>query len=307
MMSVLKGAFDCLGVEPGPARLYAGSGHAFLVNIHEAICPSSPYVWHADWFIPLVRNLGLAIEDLGFFHSGSGPEERARVEAKLKAHLEAGLPCAFGNMENQLISGYDDRGFIATRPFDCVDEKICPARITFGNWQEFGDECHVNFYSFDRAEPADERTVTRRALETAVMLFRDPAGHECERYRIGRGAWDNWIAAVEEHGNSHGNWWNAMVWAECRNRAADWFAGMAARLDGEPAAAARDLSAAYREIAEGLEKVADKELAPAAKKPVLEELKSREAAAVNGVERLLGLLRASVCVSMSIPAGSSRP
>ena len=88
LMGVLRAVTDHFGIGVSDAVVYGGSGHAFLINVHEALCPSSPYCWKPDGFYPLVRNLGVEMTDLGFFHGGSSAEERAAVEEKLKVHLE---------------------------------------------------------------------------------------------------------------------------------------------------------------------------------------------------------------------------
>ena len=45
LMGVLKGVADYFDIAVSDAWLFGGSGHAFLINIHEQLCPSGPYVW----------------------------------------------------------------------------------------------------------------------------------------------------------------------------------------------------------------------------------------------------------------------
>ena len=80
MMGVVKAVLDFYHIDSSEAWAFGGSGHAFLINIHEQICPSGPYCWKYDVVQKLLRNLGLEMTDLGFFHQGSAPEERAAVE-----------------------------------------------------------------------------------------------------------------------------------------------------------------------------------------------------------------------------------
>lgn len=108
LMGMLKGVADFFGMAITDAWLFGGSGHAFLINIYEQLCPSGPYVWNYETFFKLVRNLGISIEDLGYFSAESKPDERGKVEQLLKGSIDAGIPCSLLNMENQLISGYDD-------------------------------------------------------------------------------------------------------------------------------------------------------------------------------------------------------
>jgi hypothetical protein len=288
LIGVLRGALEFHGIRMSEAAAYGGSGHAFLINIHERICPSGPYVWKTDWFVPLVRNLGLEMEDLGFFHSTSSPAERAAVEAAMRERLDAGRPCSLANMENQLITGYDEGRFFVARPWDCAPD-VTPETLTFGSWAEFGDECHVNFHAFERRERADDATIARDALRAAVELFREPGKYSIEGYGIGPDAYDNWLAAIEEHGGSHGNWWNATVWAECREMAAAWFEELAGRPPGV-AGPARELARTYRDLAGVLARVADKQLTPGEKLPLVAEAKVLEGSAVAMVEQFLAVL-----------------
>jgi hypothetical protein len=65
----------------------------------------------------LTGNLGISITDMGFFSGESSAEEKARVEELLRKNLDAGVPCSVLNMENQLITGYDDTQFILGTPW----------------------------------------------------------------------------------------------------------------------------------------------------------------------------------------------
>jgi hypothetical protein len=257
-MGVVKGTLDYNGIKASDAWAFGGSGHAFLINIHKQLCPSGPYCWKYDEFYRLLRNLGLEMTDLGFFHKGSTSAERAAVEKQLREHLDAGRVCSFCNMENQLICGYDEKGLLLSRPWDCSPE-ITPATLSSGSWPEFGDEVHVNFFVFRPVESRDERTIVRDSLRYAVEVFRNPTKYSLDGYGIGPDAYDNWAAAAPEHGSSHGNWWNGAVWSECRKMAGAYFAEIAARRP-EIAVHAGQLSSAYAEIAALLEKVADKAL-----------------------------------------------
>jgi len=290
MMGVVKGVLDWYGIETSDAMAFGGSGHAFLVNIHKQVCPSSPYVWKYDGFFRLLGNLGLGVEDLGFFHKDSPPEERTGVERRLRAHLDAGHPCSFGNMENQLIRGYDDEKFLVIKPWDCTKEEITPPMLSYGSWKEFGDECHVAFVAWEKGEPVDRMKTFRESLAYAVDLFRNPGNHSHDDYGVGPAAWDNWAAAMAEHGATHGNWWNATVWSECRKMAGDYFTEMAEQVEGDAATMCRDLAARYGEIAGMLERVADKELPVNDKAALIPDLKARDLAAIEKVKELLAAL-----------------
>jgi hypothetical protein len=285
LMGVVKGALDYYGIKTSDAWAFGGSGHAFLINVHKELCPSGPYCWKDDWLVPLVRNLGLEMTDFGFFHKGTPPAERAALEQRLKVLLDDGVVCAFVNMEYQLIRGYDDKALLLARPWDCGEE-LTPLALTYGSWKEFGDEAHANFYVLRKVAPQDEAKTTRDSLRAAVGLFRSPAKYTMEGYGMGPDAYDNWAAATPEQMASHGNWWNATVWAECRKMAGAYFAEIAAKRT-EIAAEAGQLSAAYAEIGGLLAKIASKEMDPSDKARIALDLKRLEGAAVGRIEQLL--------------------
>ena len=289
MMGVVKGVLDHFGRDLSPARVYGGSGHAFLVNVHEALCPSGPYCWNEAHMEPLLRNLGLGRTDLGFYHAGSPPEERAAVEAKLLDHLRSGRPCSLVNMEHQIVYGFEDGRFLTARPWS-GNPDFPPGTLTPGDWTELGAEIHMNFFAYDPVEPADPAVTVRASLEYAVDVHRHPGKHQCEGYAVGPGAWDNWAAAAGEFGASHGNWWNGTVWGECRLRAAEYLDELAESLDGDAASRAGSLAAAYAGIAEQVAALADKELPADKKRAIALDVKSREEAAILGMEALLDVL-----------------
>ncbi len=285
LLGVVKGALDYYGIVASPAWAFGGTGHAFLINIHKELCPSSPYCWKYDGFCQLLRNLGLEMIDLGFFHKGSLPEERTALEKELRGLLDSGQACSVVNMENQLIYGYDEQAFLLCRPWDCAPE-LTPSRLSYGSWREFGRELHANFFTFRRSQPTSTSVVVRASLSYAVSLFEEPHRYAKQGYGIGPDAYDNWAAAAAQHGDSHGNWWNGMVWSECRRMAASYFTEIAAKLP-RYASPAKSLAAAYGDIAAGLERLAARDLAATEKQALALTLKAKELSAIAKAKELL--------------------
>jgi hypothetical protein len=290
LSGVVKGVLDYYGIKVSDAAAFGGSGHAFLINIHDELCPSGPYCWEYDWFYTLVHNLGVEMVDLGFFHPGSSAAERAAVERKVKESLDKGLPCSLMNMENQLITGYDDKALFSFQPWGDKCGGFPPATLTYGTWSELKDSVHITFFVFGKLAKKDDEVIIRDSLRQAVDLFEHPERYSRERYGIGPKAYDNWLKAVAAgHGGEHGNWWNATVWSECRQMASAWFAEIAdgqKRINGP----ARELSGAYGGIAALLAKAANKEMPAAEKTSILKDLKAKELAAVAQVGKLLPLV-----------------
>jgi len=289
LMGVVKGALDYHRIEVGAPTVFGASGHAFLINIHKQLCPSGPYCWNRDAASPLLRNLGLEMSDLGFFSPQNTPEDRAAVERKLRDALDKGIPCSLMNLENQLISGYDDDGFLTMQPW-APNVNFPPARLTFGSWKEFGDTFHVNFYTLERAKPVEHRKAVLDSLDYAVDLHTNPAKHSWNGYGIGPDAYATWINAAAEFGASHGNWWNATVWCECRQMASRYFADIQQRYGGV-AQAASELAGTYADIAGALGRLSDRTMEAAGKVELLAQTKEKEAAAIRKVAALAASLR----------------
>ena len=284
LMGVLDGALTYYDIGLSAPSVLGLSGHAFLINIHKQLCPSGPYCWNRGASVPLIRNMGLEMTDLGFYSQENSAADRAAVEEKLRAALDEGAACSVINLENQMITGYDEEGLFTAQPW-APNVNFPPAKLSFGSWREFGDNFHANFYTIEKSEPAPHREAVRAALAYAIELHREPTKHSLPDYGVGPDAYDKWIAAAEERGSGHGNWWNGMVWSECRNMASGFFAELG---DKYPAVAgsATELKEAYAAIGELLSRASDKALGADPKVELLKDAKSREAAEIDGLAAL---------------------
>ena len=298
LMGVCAGALAYHGRHHSPAMVFGGSGHAFVINVHEELCPSSPYVWRMDGMYRLLGNLGLQLRPIAFAGgtlaaAGADAErvakQRADIEQRVRALLDAGAPCGMVNLDNQLIRGHDANGLLLCQPWP-GHEVTTPARLSFGSWEELGDEVHAMFFSLEAGAAADPITIVRDSLAYAVDLCAKPGDHEQPRYGIGPHAYANWAAAAAEHGASHGGWWNARVWSECRRQAAAYFEEIGRTLGGAVGEPAVALAADYAALADGLQRLGDKEVPAAEKSQLATELGAREAKAVAQVGELIDLL-----------------
>jgi hypothetical protein len=238
----------------------------------------------------LLTNVGLRLEPLGFFHAGSTPEERAAAESRLRESLAAGIPCMLTNMEFQLITGTDDTGFLTAQPWACTD--FPPRHLTFSTWDELGDGIHMDFHVLHRCEPAEPRKAVLDSLRYAVDVWRTPPADPGGHYGMGPRGYANWRGAVEAgHGTSHGSWWNGVVWAECRARAADFLREVSALMPVPDTAAG--IADGYTEIASALGRCAEKELDAGTKLSLLTEAERREEACVAAIETQLAAVGSS--------------
>jgi hypothetical protein len=287
LMGVICGVMNYYDIKMSNGMAYGGSGHAFIINIHDVVCPSGPYCWKYDGFITLLKNLGLRMTDLGFFSKDNTREDRKKVEDAVRQHLNAREPCALQNMDNQIIYGYDEERLLLTQPWgDCCE--VTPATLTFETWKEFGDEVHVEFFSYKKVQAADDTKIITRSLQYALDIFKNPQKYTFEKYTIGAGAYDIWMKAHQQGtAHAHGNWWNATVWSECRCMAAEYFAEIAGKYSGAISERARELSAQYKEIAELLKQVSDKEKPAEEKITLLKQIKEKETTAIDKIEHFL--------------------
>jgi len=283
LMGVIRGVADYMDIEISTPSIYGRSGHAFLINIHEAICPSGPYCWNIDPFIALLENTGIRLIQHGFFSGGSTNEERNSLEADIRAELHKGNPCSMLNLDNQIITGFDEKGFICAQPWEC---DFPPANLTAGSWEELGDEIHVCFFSFEKIEPADPASAIRQSLLYALDLNDNPENHTNSPYSCGAAAYSSWLKGIENgHGAEHGNWWNATVWSECRKQGALYFAEIA-DLFPSCSKTALKLQALYNSVGDALAEVSDKEMEPASKIEILKKAATLEAEAADLIEVL---------------------
>jgi AraC-like DNA-binding protein len=293
LMGCMKGASDYFDGDLSVPMLFGLSGHAFLINIHKDLHPSSPYVWKKESFRSLLSGIG--IDTVAEYDvRRDGPESTRRgVEQQVKTHLNDGRLCVLDFLEHQLISGYDENGFMVLRPWGGMAPSEVP-QVSFGSW----DPClktegwaHLTVVARAPRQKTVEQAA-RDALGFALKLHRDPSSMQVEGYRIGQGVYENWIAGVERGlGTTHGHVWNGMVWSECRKQASEFFRELAEVTDA-PAAqqACGTLQTTYGEIADALTAARDKDLAKAEQLSLLKQARDAEAGAAATIEDLVAAL-----------------
>lgn len=282
LLGVAQGAMAHYGLTATPHEAFVLSGHAFVINIHETLCPSGPYCWDTRPVHGLFANLGLRINEIGTVSpAGSSAAERADLEAAVRDARAQGVVCSLLCLDHQLITGQDASGFLTAQPWGDGVEST-PAHLSFGSWREYQAGPPVAFYQLSATQTPrkDERAALDAALDFAVTLWRHPAQYAQPGYGMGDAAYANWLAALDSGGvDEHGAWWNAVVWGECRERAGDYFQRLAAAefagpLDRETA---RGLARQYRALARCLYRASDKTAAPADKRRFVSEARALDA------------------------------
>jgi AraC-like DNA-binding protein len=293
LMGCVRGASDYFDNDLSSPMLFGLTGHAFLINIHKDLCPSGPYVWKKEKFFDLLKEIGIEKKAGYEFCSETPLEKRRELEVEIKRYLNDGSLCILNFMEHQLFSGYDEKGFIFLQPWNGKASSEIPA-LTYGTWNQcLQKEGWVHFSVISRAAvKRDIIEIVKIALQYALELYREPGKYEIEMYKIGYGAYENWIDAVNRGlGREHGHWWNGMVWSECRHFASSFFNELSELLEEKNQKdICRDLKEIYEKIACNLSIA--KEKTPEAKEKIrlLTESSKLEKEAEDGIDRLLNTI-----------------
>jgi hypothetical protein len=256
-LGCVKGCVDFLGLDISNAWLFGGTGHAFIINLHEEVCPSGPTAWNTEMLSRLGRNLGYQT-DCVFGHKSG--EDFAGVQRRAWEHvrdaIDRGLPCYGWELEIPefyVVYGYDDEGYYFSGA-GC-DEGRGPKP-----WQELGDTGIgvVEMYRLSPHPAADAATVVREALTFALEHATSPEKWVFPNYKAGFAGYDNWIASVERGtAGALGMAYNAGVWAECRNYAAEFLGEAGRRIDGRAAEALDEARQHYAQVAKNFKRVSD--------------------------------------------------
>lgn len=229
-LGCLKGCLDYLDMDVSDAWLFGATGHAFIINIHEVVCPSGPTAWNTEMLFKLGKNIGYNIEGV-FSDKSKADFEEARKKAweLAKRSIDEGLPCYGWELaipEYYVVNGYDDEGYYFSGPLPEPAKMPKP-------WQELGagDIGVIEMYAVKPGKPADVTTTVREALKFALEHAQSPEKWIFPKYRAGLAGYDLWIKALETNtAQGLGMAYNAAVWYECRHFAVQFLKEAKARL-----------------------------------------------------------------------------
>ncbi len=230
-LGCIKGCLDYLDMDVSDAWLFGATGHAFLINVHEQVCPSGPTAWHTEMLFKLGKNLGYEIDGV-FSHKGKPDFEESRKKAweHVKKSIDESIPCYGWELnipEFYVITGYDDVGYHFSGP---MPE---PAKIP-KPWQELaaGDIGVIEMYSVRPGKPANDATTVKQAFEFALEYARSPKKWIYDKYKAGLEGFDLWIGTLEtDTADGFGMAYNAAVWCECRHFAVEFLKEAKERLN----------------------------------------------------------------------------
>jgi len=254
-MGCLKGCLDYLGLRVTDAWLYGATGHAFVINIADGVCPSGPTAWNTKMLFELGKNLGYAIECVWGTKQG-GDLARAQQNGwdLARRTIGDGLPCYGWELdvpEYYVVHGYDDRGYHYSGP-GC-DDGAGPKP-----WRELGDT-EIGCFEMNAVRPGrgvDVATVVRDALTFALEVGGGSDRWTFPNYHAGLSGYDAWIQAFETGVASRfGAGYNAAVWAECRRYAAGFLKEAGERTDAKHRSLFADAVSCYQKVHAALAEV----------------------------------------------------
>lgn len=263
---------------------FCESGFAFALNIHIETCPSGPYCWNHARVLTCLRNLGLAGTHIPLQHPEGAPVSTHSVEEQARAAVQDAV-LSIEALEHQIVTGSDEYEFKLALPWG-PNVPSCMSNLPYKDLHR-SDPPVFGFYRFDQCEAATQKTRLREGLKCALSMYRQPTQFQQEGYAFGIAAYKNWIAALQS-GNydKQGHWWNAMVWAECRSHAAEYFKNW----PHNPTTEANELASLFSKISELLIQSGDNELSDAKKIGLIEQASELEQRVPPVLQRIVDRL-----------------
>jgi hypothetical protein len=262
-LGCIKGCLEYLNLDVTDAWLFGGTGHAFIINVHETVCPSGPTAWMTEMLGRLGRNLGYNVDCVFGMKAEPGfGEKQQHAWEFVNQAIDNGVPCYGWELdipEFYVVFGYDD-GDGGTVPGYYYSGPGCDGGKGPKAWREYGDTeiGIVEMYSVTPGERAADVKTVKEALAFALEHAENPAQWIFPKYRAGLAGYDNWITAVESGtADGFGMAYNAAVWNECRGFAVLFLKEAKVRLGEQAAAVFDEAIRHYEVVARNLQTVAD--------------------------------------------------
>jgi len=260
-LGCIKGCLDHMGVNASDAWVYGASGHAFIINIHDEVCPSGPTAWNSPGMLALVENIGCKIENVSSHKSAPDFEEKKKSAWEFtKSAIDSGFPCYGWELEIPeyfVVYGYDDNGYLFKGP-QTNDPTTSDAKPK--PWQKLGEaETGVLYISSVKPTQSKKDSVlVKEALTFVIEHDQNPKKWTFPRYKTGLGAYDNWIKAIENKtANGFGVAYNAEVWHECRHLGVEFLKEARARLDSKLTPLLAEAQGHYEVVRDKLKEVTE--------------------------------------------------
>ncbi len=240
----MKGCLDFLGREVSLPWIHGGTGHAFVMNMHEQVCASGPTTWRSEHLGRLLANLG-GKENAIFTHREDPAfrEKRQVAWSHVRQCLDRKVPCYGWELkvpEYYVVCGYDETGYFISGPHADAEGPVPWDSLAEG---EIG--C-LYLTGVEACDPAPDRKVVRDAVTFAIDHAERPAEYAFPKCKTGPAGFDQWAKALETGTASRfGLGYNGEVWRECRDQAVRFLGEAKARLDDRLAPLLDDAAAQY--------------------------------------------------------------
>jgi len=246
-MGCLKGCLEHIGSDMSWGWLYGATGHAFVLNVHEGLCPSGPTAWNGGTMLcELAPNAGiLSDQSLAFKNSDDFRDGQRRAFEFVRDAIDAGTPCYGWELaipEYYVIHGYDGEEYLFN---GCLTEGEARKPLA-----ELGDTGIgvLSVHKVELGEPADDAKTVGDACRYAVK-FGSPETEWLfnDAYRSGPAGYERWAEALESGAASaDGHGYNAKCWGECRRHAVGFLTEARERLGANSPSAGGALDEAVR-------------------------------------------------------------
>jgi hypothetical protein len=254
-LACVKGCLNYLGAPISTPWLYGGTGHAFVINIGQGLCPSGPTAWNTRMLFDLAPNLGYRVEGISHWRGEAGASfaaEQRHAYDFVCVGIEAGHPCYGWQLEvpeYYIIDGCDETGYYFRAPWE---PEIARGPLPWDKLATW-DVDLLEVWRVTLTAPAPDAQVVKEAIASAVHHASNPADWIYSNYRSGPAAFDTWAAEIEKGvAGRDGHAFNAEVWRECRTMAVDFLAEAQTRL---PRAAFDGAIEAYSVVRDALNEV----------------------------------------------------
>ncbi len=256
-MGCVKGCLDYVGAGMSFAWLFGGTGHAFIINISDVLCPSGPTALNTEMFLRLAPNVGCRIGGVVAMKRDSDFAAKQQAAwSYVKRCLDDGIPCYGWELdvpEYYTIHGYDEVGYYFSGPLHDGGAGPKP-------WQELGTTeigC-LEVYSVQSVSSAPAEEVVKATFCLALKHAEGPREFVFPQYSSGPRAFETWASAVERgRALRFGHSYNAEVWAECRREAVAFLNEAKTRLAENGCALLEEAAAHYSVVASKLKAVRD--------------------------------------------------
>lgn len=256
-MGCIKGCLDFLKIRASDAWVYGVTGHAFILNIHETVCPSGPTAWNTEAIHRLGAGIGYKAESVLSQRSEKGfaAAQKRAWEMACRA-IDKDVPCYGWELavpEFYVINGYDDTGYLYAGPLHEAGAGPKP-------WHELGssDIGCLEVHALHPADKLEEPRAIAEALRFAVEFAAHPEKWTADKYRGGPAGYDAWMNALEAgKADGFGMAYNAIAWEECREQAVAFLKEAQLQCAGDFRALFDDAVGHYRTVANELRKVSD--------------------------------------------------